>query len=98
MGRQRYITKIAGRGANAAQPYKLLGFTGRNGAGTIVVTDTGGAAPEIGDTVCSVSRQTGVANETGAFEGKITVAGAIQQTSASNLTANNYFVMLLRKR
>ena len=98
MGRQRYTIKITGRGANAAQPYKLLGFTGRNAAGTIAVTDTGGAAPEIGDIVCSVSRQSGAANETGSFESKITVAGAIQQSSAANLSANNYFVVLLRKR
>jgi hypothetical protein len=98
MGRQKLLTKIAGRGANAAYPYKMFGFTGRNGAGTIAVTDTGGAAPEVGDIVCSVSRQSGAANETAAFEGKITVAGAIQQSSASNLSANFYFAHVLRKR
>jgi hypothetical protein len=98
MGNQRLVPKIAGRGANAKYPYKIFGFTGRNGAGAITVTDTGGAAPQIGDFVCSVSRQSGAANETAAFQSRITVAGQIQQTSASNLTANNYFALVIRKR
>ena len=71
---------------------KMISFDGRNGAGACTVT---GAA--VGDKVLAVFGITGGAlGAAGAsFEATITVVNQIQQTSASNLSANDYVALLL---
>jgi hypothetical protein len=70
---------------------KFITVDGRNAAGAITAT---GAA--VGDTVVGVAGLTagalGAADAS--FEGTITVLNQIQQSSASNLSANDYLVVL----
>ncbi len=70
---------------------KFITVDGRNAAGAITAT---GAV--VGDTVVGVAGLTagalGAADAS--FEGTITVADQIQQSSASNLSANDYLVVL----
>lgn len=70
---------------------KFITVDGRSGAGAITAT---GAA--VGDTVVGVAGLTagalGAADAS--FEGTITVVNQIQQSSASNLSANDYLVVL----
>lgn len=71
---------------------KFITVDGRNAAGAITAT---GAA--VGDTVVGVAGLTtgalGAADAS--FEGTITVADQIQQSSASNLSNNDYLVVLV---
>ncbi len=71
---------------------KFITVDGRSGAGAITAT---GAA--VGDTVVGVAGLTagalGAADAS--FEGAITVVNQIQQSSASNLSANDYLVVLV---
>lgn len=70
---------------------KFITVDGKNGSGAITAT---GAA--VGDTVLGVAGLTagalGAADAS--FEATITVANQIQQSSASNLSANDYLVVL----
>jgi aspartate 1-decarboxylase len=68
---------------------KFYSFTGRNGAGAITLT---GAA--VGDVVIGVAGISTVGNAAASFEGTITVVNQIQQSSASNLSAVTYTVLL----
>lgn len=87
--------RVSGPGSFGWKRLMIVGFTGRNGAGAITVTST--PSLEVGDTIYSVSRQSGAANEDASFENQVTVAGQLQQSSASNLSANNYFAFVQRK-
>jgi hypothetical protein len=61
-------------------------FTGGIGIGPCVLPSA-----QIGDRVlAAINVQTG-ANESSSFESTISKAGQIQQTSASNLSGNQYF-------
>lgn len=70
---------------------KVITVDGKNGAGAVTAT---GAA--VGDTVLAVAGLTsgalGAADAS--FESTITVADEIQQSSVSNLSANDYLVVL----
>lgn len=70
---------------------KFITVDGKNGSGAVTAT---GAA--VGDTVLGVAGLTagalGAADAS--FEGEITVVNQIQQSSASNLSANDYLVVL----
>lgn len=91
------MRKQYGAGATGQRRSSLIRFAGRNGAGAITVTSTPALA--VGDIVTGVVRATGATDEeSSAFQTKITVAGQIQQTSASNLSANNYFATIDRKK
>lgn len=74
------------------QKLKAISFDGKNGAGACTAT---GAV--VGDKVLAVFGMTGGAlGAAGAsFEATITVADQIQQSSASNLSANDYVALLL---
>lgn len=70
--------------------------TGRNGAGAITLA--GVAADQtvaVGDRVVSVVNLTTPADASASFEAAITVAGQIQQTSASDLSASKFLVYTL---
>jgi len=71
---------------------KVVSFVGRNGAGTIAVT-----GPAIGDKVLAVVGITAAAlgDASASFEGVITIAGAIQQSNAGNLSTNTYIAYLI---
>lgn len=71
---------------------KMISFDGRSGAGACTAT---GAV--VGDLVLAVFSMTeGALGAAGAsFEGAVTVINQIQQSSASNLSANNYVALLL---
>ena len=73
---------------------KLLSFDGRSGAGAITLT---GAA--VGDYVIMVTGLTtgALGNASASFEGAITVINQIQQSSASNLSANDYLALLIKR-
>jgi hypothetical protein len=73
---------------------KLLSFDGRSGTGAITLT---GAAA--GDYVIMVTGLTegALGNASASFESAITVVNQIQQSSASNLSANNYLALLIRR-
>lgn len=65
-------------------------FAGRNGAGAVTLSGA-----KIGDKVLICTNLTDAANGAAAFEGTITVNGQIQQSSASDLSAKNYSILLL---
>ncbi len=71
---------------------KLISFDGRNGAGACTAT---GAV--VGDLVLAVFGITdGALGAAGSnFESAITVVDQVQQSSASNLSANDYVALLL---
>jgi len=71
---------------------KALSFVGKNGAGAITIAGTA-----IGDKVLCVVGITAAAlgDASASFEGVITVAGQIQQSSASNLSTNTYIAYLI---
>lgn len=77
---------------NVLTGLKFISVDGRNGAGAITAT---GAV--VGDKVIGVVGITGGAlgDATASFEGTITVVNQIQQSSASNLSANDYIAVLL---
>lgn len=60
-------------------------FNGNNGAGVCILPGA-----QVGDTVVGVINITTRGSEAGSFETTISKAGQIQQTSASNLSANQY--------
>jgi hypothetical protein len=61
---------------------------GRNGAGAITYPSA-----QVGDTVFAVVNITSLGNEGASFESRVSVAGQLQQTSALNLSANEYWVL-----
>lgn len=71
---------------------KLISLDGRSGAGACTAT---GAA--VGDKVLYVAGLTegALGNASASFEATVTVVNQIQQSSASNLSANNYLAVLL---
>lgn len=71
---------------------KIISLDGRNGAGACTA-----AGAVVGDKVLYVAGLTeGALGGAGAsFEATVTVAGQVQQSSASNLSANNYLAVLL---
>jgi trimeric autotransporter adhesin len=68
----------------------VASFTGRNGTGACTLTGA-----KVGDQVLSLTPRAGGAGNRDAFEAFITVADQIQQSSASNLSAVTYDVLLL---
>lgn len=87
-------TALATTPANVASMFaglKFITVDGRNGAGAITAT---GAV--VGDVVIGVAGLTAGAlgAATASFESAITVVNQIQQSSASNLSANDYLVVL----
>lgn len=87
-------TALATTPANVASMFAGLKFItvhGRNGAGAITAT---GAV--VGDVVIGVAGLTtgALGAATASFESAITVVNQIQQSSASNLSANDYLVVL----
>jgi len=77
--------------ANMFAGLKFITVDGRNGAGAITAT---GAV--VGDKVIGVAGMTAGAlgAATASFEATITVVDQVQQSSASNLSANDYLVVL----
>ncbi len=77
---------------NVLSGLKFISVDGRSGAGAITAT---GAV--VGDKVLYVAGLTegALGNASASFEATITVVDQIQQSSASNLSANNYFAVLL---
>lgn len=70
----------------------LIKFSaGRNGAGSLALTGT-----KVGDQVVFVYNITTPGDSSANFESVITVADAIQQSSASNLTAVNHLFFIQR--
>ena len=71
---------------------KFISFDGINGAGACTAT---GAA--VGDKVLYVAglTESALGNASAAFEATITVINQVQQSSVSNLSANNYLAVLL---
>lgn len=86
----RAVTPAAVRAV--MQKLKMISFDGKNGAGACTAT---GAV--VGDVVLAVFGITGGAlGAAGAsFEATITVVNQVQQSSASNLSANDYVALLL---
>ncbi len=87
-------TALGATPANVANMFaglKFITVDGRNGAGAITAT---GAV--VGDAVIGVAGLTAGAlgAATASFESAITVADQVQQSSASNLSANDYLVVL----
>ena len=87
-------TALATTPANVASMFaglKFITVDGRNGAGAITAT---GAV--VGDVVIGVAGLTAGAlgAATASFESAITVVNQIQQSRASNLSANDYLVVL----
>lgn len=70
----------------------LLSFDGRNGAGACTLTGA-----EVGDVVCGVANAAGSGVQAAGFEAVITVADQIQQTNATDLSTNNFVVLLIQK-
>lgn len=70
---------------------KVLSFTGRNGAGACTAT---GAA--VGDQVVGIAglEAASIGGADASFEATVTVINQIQQSSASDLSANHYLVIL----
>jgi hypothetical protein len=69
----------------------LLTFTGHNGAGACTATGT-----LVGDRVISIAGLTTVGGLAASFESTITVADQIQQTSATDLSAKNFTMLIQR--
>jgi hypothetical protein len=63
-------------------------ISGRSGAGAIPLPGV-----RKGETIAAVMNNGTGANESANFEATISVAGQIQQTSASNLSANEYWAI-----
>ncbi len=75
------LTK-AGAPVLAGAPFVLLAHVGRNGAGAVTV-----AGVKVGDKVVSVTNLSVPADLTSSFESTVTVAGQVQQSSATDLSA-----------
>jgi len=74
----------------AALKFKV--FTGKNGAGACTLTGA-----KVGDKVIGVANITDGSDDAANFETTITVADQIQQSSASNLSAKKFTVLLVVK-
>ena len=72
-----------------------VAFTGAAAAGAITVTSN--PALRVGDIVQGCVNAVAGTEDSANFEYTITVAGQIQQSSASNLSANKYIALILRK-
>lgn len=90
-GRRLYY----GNGARPSVDEFIGCFTGRIGAGTIVVTSS--PALRVGDIVKGVCNPVAGTEDSANFEAIITVAANIQQSSAANLSANKYTYFIRRK-
>ncbi len=71
---------------------KYSAFTGHSGAGACTLT---GAL--VGDVVLGVANMTDGGDASASFEGTVTVADQIQQSSASNLSAKHFALLSLRR-
>lgn len=79
--------------ALSAGSMRLLAFAGHNGAGACTATGT-----KVGDTVIGViDLAAGSVSAAASFESTITVNDQIQQTSASNLSAVKYALLVVAK-
>jgi hypothetical protein len=66
----------------STRPNILLAHLGHNGAGAVAV-----AGAVVGDNVVSVTNLTTPGDATASFESTVTVAGQVQQTAATDLSA-----------
>lgn len=70
----------------------LTGYSGKNGAGACTLTGA-----KVGDVVMGVLSITDGGSAAANFEAVITVAGQIQQSSASDLSTKKFSTLLLKK-
>lgn len=77
-------------GLTMGAPFTVV-ITGSNGAGACTATGL-----KVGDKVVSVTNLTTPADAASSFEGTVTVADQIQQSSASNLSASKFLVLVVR--
>lgn len=77
---------------NALGQDKFLETSGNNGAGAVTF-----AAAKVGDAVKNVSATVTGADQTASFEATVSVAGQVQQTSASDLSSTKLLFVLLGK-
>jgi hypothetical protein len=70
----------------------VTSFTGLNGAGAVTLTGT-----NTGDIVLGVGNVTDGSDATSSYESVITVAGQIQQSSASDLSSKKMMVHVSRQ-
>lgn len=75
---------MANNGSSRA-PLPVALVQGLNGAGACILSEV-----KKGDLVLGMINITTLGNEAASFETTVTVNGQIQQTSASNLSANQY--------
>jgi hypothetical protein len=68
----------------------FLGYTGKNGAGACTCTGA-----RVGDKVAGTVNMTDGGTASSLFESTITVANQIQQSSATDLSAKKFSVLLL---
>jgi hypothetical protein len=71
---------------------RLLAFTGKNGAGACTATGT-----KVGDKVTGIVNLTDGTTATSLFEATITVADQIQQSSATDLSAKKFSLLVVAK-
>lgn len=99
-GIREEVMRLSGDTGNAALEGKDLGalfkasaFTGRVGVGLTAL-----AAAKVGDIVMGVVVVSGAGGDAAAsFESVISTSGSIKQTSASDLSAVKYMVLLLKR-
>lgn len=73
-----------------AVPFIVKAANGLNGAGGVAIANT-----QPGDTVVSVTGLSGASGDaSSSFESTVSVAGQVQQTSASNLSGNVYLFVV----
>lgn len=84
------VTSIGGLTVATAAQFLPAVVTGLAAAGSIVL-----AGADVGDKVVMVTNLTTPANASTLFETTITVAGHIQQTSATDLSASKFQVLVL---
>lgn len=75
----------------AATALRYKGFTGHNGAGAATLTGA-----KVGDIVVGVVKADGT-DSAASFETTITIAGQIQQSSASDFSAVKFGVVLIAR-
>lgn len=85
------LSELAAMEAAEYLKFKQFHFTGRNGAGSITVTGTA-----VGDRVILLTNLTDEAAGGAAFETTITVVNQIQQSSASDLSAKKFALLVYR--
>jgi len=84
------LTNVLSQLEAEALKYRTSQFYGLNGAGAVAISGA-----RIGDDVIKLIGVYGASgSQVASFESKITVAGQLQQSSASNLSANLYVVVL----